>query len=76
MLPTERHIPTSLFVQRHLIPFPGVVEGGRHAGLAMQVLQVCTGDLHALAEEWALRPDLRIDSLQFFWNPCEVSCRR
>ena len=76
MLRTERHLLASLSVQRHHIATPVVVEGGRHPGLAIQVVPTCAGDLHPLANEWAFYPDFLVEPLQCFCGPWEFLRRR
>ena len=60
----ERHRLVSLLVQRHHIATPGVVEGGRRPGLAIQVLPACAGDHHPLAEERAISEDFLANAIQ------------
>ena len=75
----ERYPLSSLFVQHHRVATPRVVEGGRHPGLAIQVLPARAGDHHFLAKERALGADFLVDLLQCFVGGCGLGgflCRR
>ena len=62
--------PAALFPQRNHIATPGVVKGGRHPSLAIQVLPACAGDHYPLAEERALNADFLVELLQCFVVGC------
>ena len=75
VLRPERHLlglAATLLVQRHHIAALGVVEGGRHPSLAIQVLPACAGDHHFLAKERALGADFLVDLLQCFVDGCSL----
>ena len=72
VLRPQRCLLASRLIQHHRIATPGVVEGGRHSGLAIQVLPACAGDHHRLAEERALSADFLVHSLQCFVGGCSL----